>query len=151
MGYSEKTMRTISALLLAFTILVGCKNKNSENWDVQNTRMLVVSEQPYIEAINKARKDFPIFLNHLKNRNQNHFDFYIKSKYSEGDIVENIWFVVDTLKAETFISRLANVPLKLKNIKLDDTLEIRKNEVIDWVIYKGDSLVIGNYIATDIK
>lgn len=104
-----------------------------------------------MDAIRKAKKNFPAFLESFRQRKLNNYEFYIKSRYSDGKETEHMWFIVDSLKKESLIGILDNVPLKLKNIKLNDKLEMGFNEIEDWVIYKDDSIVAGNYIAKTIK
>jgi uncharacterized protein YegJ (DUF2314 family) len=134
------------------TIIMGCNsNKKSDDWDKDNTREVEVGDTIYVNAIRKAKENLPVFLESFKQRKLNNYEFYIKSRYSEGKEAEHMWFIVDSLKKESLIGILDNVPLKLKNIKLNDKLEIGFNEIEDWVIYKADSIVAGNYIAKTIK
>ena len=131
---------------------MGCNsNKKTDDWDKENTREVEVNDTIYGNAIGKAKENLPAFLESLRQRQVNSYDFYIKSRYSDGKEAEHMWFIVDTLKKESLIGILDNVPLKLKNIKLNDKLEIKFSEIEDWVIYKGDSIVAGNYIAKTIK
>ena len=62
-----------------------------------------------------------------------------------------MWFVVDSVKGRNLICILDNVPLNLKSIKLNDTLSINTEEIEDWIVYKQDSIVAGNYLARIIQ
>lgn len=152
MRYSEKTMRikTIICLFVALTMF-NCKEKIVENWDQENTRDVTVNDVTYLKAIEKAKENLPQFIDLLKSEEKNRYDFYIKAKFSESINTEHLWFVVDTLKGKRFSATLDNVPLNLKNIKLNDKVEIQISDIEDWIIYRGDSIISGNYIAKTIK
>ena len=62
-----------------------------------------------------------------------------------------MWFAVHNRNNENLIVILDNVPLNLKNVKLGDTLEIHENQIEDWIVYKGDSIVAGNYLGKLIQ
>jgi uncharacterized protein YegJ (DUF2314 family) len=152
MRYSKINMNKIYNFLFVLLIIAACNSKKtSDNWDKENTRNVAVKDTTYLNSIALAKQNLPIFIDSLKRRGKNHYDFYIKSRYSEGKNVEHLWFVVDTLKIQTFVGILDNVPLNLRNIKLHDKLDIKINDVEDWIIYKGDKIVAGNYLAETIK
>ena len=149
MQYSKLT---IIIFFLFQSIITGCNsNKNSENWDLENTRNVKVGDANYLKAMDDAKKNLPTFFEFLKHKQINKFNFYIKSKYSEGERIEHLWFVVDSVKGRNLICILDNVPLNLKSIKLNDTLSINTEEIEDWIVYKQDSIVAGNYLARIIQ
>lgn len=143
---------TIISFFLFQSIIIGCNsNKNSENWDLENTRNVKVGDANYSKAIDDARKNLPVFFEFLKHKQSNKFNFYIKSKYSEGERIEHLWFIVDSVKGRNLICVLDNVPLNLKSIKLNDTLSINTEEIEDWIVYKRDSIIAGSYISKIIQ
>ena len=133
-------------------IICGCNsNKSSENWDKENTRNVDADNAAYLNAINDATKNIPVFIDSLKSQEKKKYVFYIKSKISDGKNVEHMWLIVDTFDGKKFSGILDNVPLNLKNVKLNDMLDIKLDRVEDWIIYKEDSIIAGNYLAKTIQ
>lgn len=152
MRYSKPTMRKTCIILTALIMFNGCDSKKSEeNWDEKNTRYVAVEDTIYLNAISLAKQNLHVFIDSLENQRSNNYDFYIKSKYSDGKNTEHLWFIVETFKEKTFVGILDNAPLNLKNIKLADKLDIKIEEVEDWIIYKDDTIIAGNYLAKTIK
>lgn len=150
MKYCFSTIHKITIFLILITIGCNSNKENPNNWDIDNTREVQVNDSTYNNAIKKAKQNLPLFVELLKDRELNKYDFYIKSRHTDGKEAEHMWFAIDDLKNKSVIGILDNIPLKLKNIKLNDKVEIQFSEIEDWVIYKGDSIVAGNYIANTI-
>jgi uncharacterized protein YegJ (DUF2314 family) len=140
-----------SALVLsAFFVSSSCnsnKAASADNWDKQNTRSLDVTDTAYLNAVSAARNNLDFFNKLLNAKEQNHFDFFIKSRLSESSITEHLWFKAIVFKDDSFVAILDNVPKNLKKIKYKDTVQIAKNDVEDWSIYEADSLLLGNFIS----
>ena len=151
MKYCFSTILKITIFLILITIGCNSNKENPNNWDIDNTREVQVSDTIYNNAIIKAKQNLPLFINLLKKRELNKYDFYIKSKFSDGEEAEHMWFIVNNLENKSVIAALNNVPLNLKNIKLNDKVEIQFSEIEDWIIYKGDSIIAGNYIANTME
>src|SRR5690606_21169352 len=138
-------------LLLSFTI-ISCKTTTkSENWDVKNTRNIDVTDSTYLAKNDEARKNLPSLLKSLDNKKSNNYDFYVKAQFSERENTEHLWFAVQNLNNANLTAILDNVPLNLKNLKLGDTIKLSKNKIEDWIIYKGDSILAGNYLGKVIQ
>ena len=139
-------------LLLSLAIISCKSNKQTENWDVKNTRNIDVTDSIYLAKIKEARKNLPTFFASLEDRTINSYDFFVKAKISDSQKnTEHMWFAVHNRNNENLIVILDNVPLNLKNVKLGDTLEIHENQIEDWIVYKGDSIVAGNYLGKLIQ
>ncbi len=62
-----------------------------------------------------------------------------------------MWLVVDSINEDMFWITLDNVPNNLTNIKYKDKVKITKQNVEDWIIYEGDSVLLGNFISHAIQ
>ena len=144
-------------LIFAFLIIPFCiccsscnqgksTESNSENWDKKNTRVIESYDEVNKLPIKMAQDSLNTFLE-LFNKNKNiNFSFSIKSKFTDEENIENMWSIVDSIKNDTLFTTLDNVPLKLTNIKLNDNIKVAKENIEDWIIYKSDSITLGNFM-----
>ena len=123
----------------------------SESWDVKNTRIVESYDEVNRIAIKNAQDSLGLFFDLYSENKKNSFEFYIKSKFSDGKGIENMWSKVNSIISDTFFATLDNEPLKLANIKLGDHIKVVKENVEDWSIYDGDSLLFGNFIQRHLK
>ena len=94
--YSRTIMSKIYSFLFVILIISGCNSKiTSDNWDKENTRKVEIGDSTYLKTIALAKQNLPIFIDSLKSRKKNQYDFYVKYRYSDGKNVEHLWFVID--------------------------------------------------------
>jgi len=139
----------LAAIVSTIVICVSCHSnhyKKSVTWDEKNIRMLNVTDTSYLNSIKTAKENIDFFVRVLSNKPNSRFEFFIKSRFSENNVCEHLWFKTDSINNDFFIAVLDNVPSALKRIKYKDTVRICKNDVEDWSIYDGDKLLIGNFI-----
>lgn len=81
------------------------------------------------ECGKKRREDF-----------QNKFDkyilevgCYIKKEFKEGISSEHMWVKVIALKQKSVVGVLDNEPAVLKNVKFGDAVEVKLNEIEDYL------------------
>ena len=146
-------MRSIfSFLFLLFFLSHFSCNQNdpqktkSENWDVKNTEVIESYDEVNKLPIKMAQDSLKVFLDLFSNKQKNNFDFEIKSKYTDGKEIENMWSSVDSIKADTLFTTLDNVPLRLATVKLNDMIKVAKKDIEDWTIYQEDSLLLGDFM-----
>ena len=150
-------MLKFSTLTLFLIIhLSSCNSKESEgnktsNWDVENTKIVESFDKTNELAIKEAQDSLAFFLEIFSHRQKNGFEFYIKSKFSDGKYIENMWSIVKSVQNDTLFATLNNVPLKLTNYKLNDDVKVTKGNVEDWTVYNGDSVLYGNFIKKHAK
>jgi uncharacterized protein YegJ (DUF2314 family) len=144
----------IIPFLLIITSSCNPKTSNEENqntWDVQNTKIVDSYDKINKFAINEAQDSLFFFIKLFNNRKKNGFEFYIKSKFSDEANIENMWSIVYAVRYDTLLTILDNVPLKLINFKINDTIKVTRGNVEDWAIYKGDSVLYGDFIRRHTK
>ncbi len=150
-------MLKLSTLTLSIIMLIGsCNTKKSEekktnNWDVENTKMVESYDEINKLAIKDAQDSLAFFLELFDHRQKNGFEFYIKSRFSDVKNIEHMWSIVKSVKSDTLFATLDNVPLKLTNIKRKDEVKVTKENVEDWSVYKGDYVLYGDFIKKHTK
>ena len=150
-------MLKFSILTLFLIILLSsCNSKKSEgnktsNWDVENTKIVELYDKTNELAIKEAQDSLTFFLELFSHRQKNGFEFYIKSKFSDEKNIENMWSIVKSVQSDTLFATLNNAPLKLVNFKLNDDVKVTKGNVEDWTVYKGDSVLYGDFIRKHAK
>ena len=124
------------------------KGKLPDEWDLNNVRSISVDDSAYLYAVKKAQESLDNFIELLNNKTSNKLRFHIKSQFSDGEHTEHMWLVADTIQNGIFTATLDNVPKYLRNIGYQDTVEVSRTDVEDWIVYDGDSMVLGNFMAT---
>lgn len=140
----------VSILLLFLISILGCRPKpfdsKQDNWDKQNTRGINVNDEAYQQAIKDAKDSLPFFVGQFHTGGANHEEFYVKLRFEEGNKVEHMWLQVISVEKNSIQAVVDNVPEYLTNVKYKDSLWTSVNRVEDWAIYKGDSLLQGDFI-----
>ena len=157
MGNKKPKLRKyLTRLLFCATIpllpISSCKQKSAQlikqdNWDKQNIRDVEISDTTYLNAINVAQENIDLFVNLVKDKKNNNLQFYIKSKFTQGEQVEHMWLVTEGFDKNLFSATLNNVPKSLTTVKYKDKIKVAKQDVEDWIIYEGDSVLLGNFIS----
>lgn len=91
----------------------------------------------YEKAKELAQREIQYFIEFLSSHPYEEnglFVYSVKSKFSEDDIVEHMWSQVFKYEDGYFIGKLANQPYNLSNIKLDDEVKIKREDVEDFVL-----------------
>ena len=96
------------------------------------------------EAMKTAQKTLANFDDAFKKNNDSNVYFSLKKRFEEDNIIEHIW--IGNLKYENgkYIGIVGNLPEKLKSVKLDDTVEIERKDITDWM-YIINSKLYGGY------
>ena len=96
-------------------------------------------------SIEKAKQTIDSFDYALQNPNLTFNSFSLKKKFEENGNIEHIWLAnIQKLTADGYIGIINNLPEKIKSVKLGDTVEIKKNEISDWM-YLNNSELHGGY------
>lgn len=80
------------------------------------------------------------------------YHFIVKSDYLDGDKHEHMWSEVHAFNNNLLEGILIDSPFYLKNIKLEDKVKVKLNDVEDWVIYdKPHNRKVGDYSTSYLK
>jgi uncharacterized protein YegJ (DUF2314 family) len=87
-------------------------------------------------AVAEARRRFPEFVEAFQRKDGDHF--CVKAPIRGGGNTEFIWVEVDGLEPGLIHGRLANDPVALGGLKLDDRVEVPVEDLNDWLYMKDD-------------
>ncbi|GEM_PF-6256036 len=155
MIFSPCDLFRLSGLLLCiFLVLISCKStpetgyKESEGRKEEaNIVQLDPTDSAYRQQLQNVKDSLGYFIALLKAKNENHFDFFAKAAFTEGDKAEHLWFSADSLVGNKIAGLLDNEPVELKNVIYKNPVRIDLSLIEDWAIYDRDSLVAGNFIT----
>lgn len=143
----------LNAALCAVVVLLSCKSspetsdKESEDWNKANIVQVDPTDSAYQQQLKHVKDSIAFFTTLLKAKHQNHFDFFAKAEFTDGDKAEHMWFSADSLVGNKIVGLLDNEPTQLKNVIYKDPVKIDLSDIEDWAIYDKDSLVAGNFIT----
>ena len=60
------------------------------------------------------------------------FRYFVKSDFSENGVNEHMWTQVHEFKNGFFMGTLANDPVNIKQLKYNDKVKVRREDVEDW-------------------
>ena len=138
----------IKTLLLFFSIcILSCNsNKKIERENEPTIYNVEEDDAEMNKAIEKAKKTIDSFDYAFKNYPKVFTFFSLKKKFEEDGNVEHIW--IGNIQGETngkYVGVIDNLPEKIKNVKLGDTIEIDKKDISDWMYLKNNSELHGGY------
>jgi uncharacterized protein YegJ (DUF2314 family) len=90
-----------------------------------------------------ARMRFPDFEKAFKNQQGD--DFKGRTSIKDGDLVEHLWFKVESIENGKLTGRLANKPVELVNIRKGAPVSITVNQLEDWHYVDQDDVEVGNF------
>lgn len=140
--------------LLTTTLIYGSCNQNQghnsrNDWDKNNIRKINSDDTDYKIAIKIAQENIDIFDSVFRTVDTN-LRFLIKKKFSDGEIIGHMWVIVDSFSKGKYYGILDNIPNCLGNIHYQGNVEIERIEIEDWMIYEGNTLLIGNFISNEL-
>lgn len=144
---------SLIALLCAGLVFTSCKSspktgdKDQEDWNNVNVVQVDPTDAAYRQQLKSAQDSIGFFITLLKSKAENHFDFFAKAEFIDGDKAEHMWFSADSLVGNKIAGLLDNEPIELKNVLYKDRVTIDLKHIEDWAIYDKDSLVAGNFIT----
>ena len=89
----------------------------------------------YVEIAKGVKSEnIHTFIEKLLNREEKTI-YLVLTKFSEGNIEEHLWVAVQDYKDDTFYGYVIDKPQSLKNLKMNDPVRVKKEEVEDWIVY----------------
>lgn len=146
----------LTYLFFIFLITFSCNSipnskSKQDDWDKKNVRNLNINDTDYQFAVKTAQENIDLFIKLAKDKKNNGFEFYIKSKFSENDQVEHMWCVVKNVIKDSFEAIIDNEPKNLTSVKYKQLVSVQKKSVEDWIIYDKDSVILGNFIKQSLR
>lgn len=137
----------IAVMLL---VALGCGSSNPDETvyrEGESPVSMVQSDDPEMaRAIAKARETVDDFIAELgKPPRGREFAVKVPLPTPDGN-TEHIWADTVSYQDGKFSAKLANEPLNLPGRKLGDPVEVRREDISDWMIMDGEQM-IGAYTA----
>ncbi len=95
------------------------------------------------QAVQKARKSLAKFLSAVRSPAAGQTDFAVKRPFVEGGRVEHIWLRDVTYDGKVLHGVVDNVPVEVKNVRLDAKTSAAPGEISDWMYLEKGRLVGG--------
>lgn len=146
--------RLFQSPLYIMVVFISCKSSpdtgsDKERGDGNKANIVQVdpTDSVYRQQLKNVQDSIGLFVALLKEKNKNHFDFFAKAEFVDGDKAEHMWFSADSLVGNKIAGLLDNEPVQLKNVVYKDPVSIDLKDIEDWAIYDRDSLVAGNFVT----
>lgn len=127
-------------LIVIIFCLSSCNTKD-------HTKPKVYTISPYDtemnNAIETAKQTLDSFDYAFKNNSRIFTFFGLKKRFKENQIIEHVWIGNIQIKNGKYIGIIDNIPEKIKNVKLGDTVKIDKRDISDWMYIKNSKLYGG--------
>lgn len=138
---------------LALLAIQACKQpaKKEDNFTVVN---LKDDDSIFLALKDTAQHHIKEFTDSLKLHvtDADNYNFIVKSDYLDGEKHEHMWSEVHAFNNNLLEGVMIDSPFYLKNIKLNDRVKVKLDDVEDWVIYdKPHNRKVGDYSAAYLK
>jgi len=97
-----------------------------------------------LSAISKARSTVGQFIEALSKPQPSQSRFSVKVPIRDGDSTEHMWLIPVHYQDGKFSGTIDNEPDKVKTIKLGDTIDVKTQEISDWM-YVDNGKLVGGY------
>lgn len=141
--HNIKKMKTQILTIILILGLVGCNSK-------QTTKIERKGEPPVYgvqgddvemnEAIKKAYQTLDKFKLALKSDNKDFKDFALKVRFTTQKGGEHIWRSSISLRNNKYFGVVYNLPESTTEVKMGDTIQIKTDDISDWMYIDGNRL-----------
>jgi uncharacterized protein YegJ (DUF2314 family) len=95
-------------------------------------------------AMAKARASLPTFEERLRKPPATQTRLSLKGRFEDDGHVEHMWIEDVEITPQGYRGRLANNPLDIRSLKLDDRVTVPRERVSDWLAV-DDGKLVGGY------
>lgn len=85
-----------------------------------------------VKAYEQAKSQLPTLIERFKQRHEHDEDFVVKVRLTVGDTTEFIWADVIGFETKFVHGTLANAPVDLGHLKINDKIEAPLDDIYDW-------------------
>lgn len=96
------------------------------------------------DAIKLANQTLYKFNDALKNKNSDLQYFALKTRFNTANGGEHIWVSNITLEDNKYFGVVNNLPESIKGIKMGDTIQVKNDNISDWM-YVDNQKLLGGY------
>jgi len=94
----------------------------------------------------KAVDSLPFFISHYQSNEDTSYVYMINTSFTKFDVIERVWLWVDGFDGQQFSGTISATPEFVTEYKQYQEIKVPKGNVMDWIIYRNDSLVYGDFI-----
>lgn len=134
-------------LLLVAILLSSCNNENGivsrQEKDGDKAYTVEAENDEMNKASEEARRTYDQFVSELKQTaaDTSKFGFAVKMKFEYGEEGgEHMWLNQLFFRDDKMLGVLDNEPFNATQVKIGDTVEIKRNAVSDWIYFSNDTL-----------
>ena len=137
-----RNLQTRTLLLFLTLSILSCNSNNKVERENEPTIYKVGEDDAEMnKAIEKARQTIDSFDFAFKNNSKVFTFFSLKKKFEENGNVEHIWIGnIQKFENGKYVGVIDNLPEKIKDVKLGDTVVIEKKDISDWMYLKNSEL-----------
>ncbi|RZL36523.1 MAG: DUF2314 domain-containing protein [Pedobacter sp.] len=136
----KNLLRGTLSVFIAICIL-NCNSNNKVERKNEPTIYSVDEDDAEMnKAMKTAKQTLDSFNYALKNNTRIFTFFGLKKRFVENDDVEHIWIGNVKFENGKYFGVIDNLPEKIKDVKIGDTVEIGKSEISDWMYIKNSQL-----------
>lgn len=107
---------------------------------------MISPDDPRLEAATaEALRRWPEFVEAFGRRKPGAENFVVKTQMIDGPRREDMWVTVKKIEDETIIGELDDEPMRVRNIRFGDSIEIRLGDLKDWAIVGGEKKLRGGF------
>ena len=133
--------------LILLIAIVSCNDNQTtkiEREGEPEVYVLTDADAEMNEAIKTANQTLHKFNEALKSGNPNFESFALKTRFDAPNGGEHIWVSNITLRDSKYFGVVDNLPESTTDIKLGDTIQIRSDNISDW-LYIDNQKIRGGY------
>ena len=145
-------MKKLTVLSLLFFML-NCQKKQ-EHLQREGEPDVVFfdgSDNDMNNAVDLAKKTFPEFEKAILSDNVDYSNFTLKQRFeTENGDGEHLWIREIEYEDGRYFGIVDNVPVSLKQVQVEDTIEVSKKDISDWMYY-DKNIVKGAYTVKVLR
>ncbi|HJW18622.1 MAG TPA: DUF2314 domain-containing protein [Flavisolibacter sp.] len=145
----------MKSLLLVFSIsflVTSCDNSKASADTASSSYDIADDDYLYQKTIFKAKDSIAFFVQHYQEHSTDtSYSYMINSTFKQAGKIEYMWSWIVDFEGDSFQAVLNNTPTYATRLKLGHEFTINKNDINDWIIYKNDSVIGGDFIERYYK
>lgn len=123
------------------------KNKTEQRKTFENAVYEVdIENKEMLNAVIMAKNTFSEFELAIKSNHPDFKNFTLKKPFESPEGDEHLWIkeIMFYAKKNKYVGIIADVPMHTEKVKMNDIVEIDKNEISDWMYFENN-VVKGGY------
>jgi uncharacterized protein YegJ (DUF2314 family) len=145
-------MKFLLLICTLYLTITSCDNSKASAEQAGTSYDIADDDYLYQKTIFKAKDSIDFFVQHYqKYSNDTSYSYMINSTFKQAGKIEYMWSWIVDFDGSSFSAVLNNSPTYVTKLKLGHEFSIKKHEINDWIIYKNDSVIYGDFIERYYK